>query len=336
MTPLFRFSRRFFAFAFKPFAFGVISAFVTAQASANPAAEPTPLPKGQVVQSLKAPPPQLTIEAKIFELSEDEEGALDILRLLGVEKNILRPMPARAVVPRPTPLGKDTPLKAPGDATTQMIRADYTNLPPACFTSIVTASQYCDVLNLVLRKPGADTRSAHPVATLSGRQVQIKIVNVKSLVTGLDTGPDGVARLISEPFEIGTSLDVIPEVQADGYTIQMTVSPSIREFAGYEEEVGEQSRAGITATKVPPLMFRVRQVTSRTVICDGQTVVVGAGTIEVDGKPKTRADGADRKVRKILLAFVTPTIIDPAGNRVHPPEDFSLRNTHIPPQKLSK
>ena len=37
--------------------------------------------------------------------------------------------------------------------------------------------------------------------------------------------------------------------------------------------------------------------------------------------------------KKNLLIFVTPTIIDPAGNRVHTPEDMPFAQNAIPVQK---
>jgi len=37
--------------------------------------------------------------------------------------------------------------------------------------------------------------------------------------------------------------------------------------------------------------------------------------------------------KKNLLIFVTPTIIDPAGNRVHSEEDLPFAQTSIPPQR---
>ncbi len=37
--------------------------------------------------------------------------------------------------------------------------------------------------------------------------------------------------------------------------------------------------------------------------------------------------------KKNLLIFVTPTIIDPAGNRVHSEEEMPFAQNSIPPQK---
>jgi type II secretory pathway component GspD/PulD (secretin) len=36
--------------------------------------------------------------------------------------------------------------------------------------------------------------------------------------------------------------------------------------------------------------------------------------------------------KKYLLVFVTPTLIDPAGNRVHSEEDIPFARDAVPPQ----
>ncbi len=51
-------------------------------------------------------------------------------------------------------------------------------------------------------------------------------------------------------------------------------------------------------------------------VSDGQTIVLDAGVVtdykEIDYKENRRG------IPKRLFIFITPTIIDPAGNRVHP------------------
>ena len=39
--------------------------------------------------------------------------------------------------------------------------------------------------------------------------------------------------------------------------------------------------------------------------------------------------------KKNLLIFVTPTLIDPAGNRLHSAEDMPFAQTSIPPQPVA-
>lgn len=139
------------------------------------------------------------------------------------------------------------------------------------------------------------------------------------------------------PF--GPTLDVIPYVQADGYSIEMSIVPTLTEFLGYDD--GSQFQtvvAGLQAQTQPtPLpRFRVRQVVTSAVVWDGQTIVLGGLIAENVTKIKDkvpvlgdipflgrffRSEGS-RSEKKNLVVFVTPTIIDPAGNRVHSPENL--------------
>src|SRR5205823_2972631 len=70
--------------------------------------------------------------------------------------------------------------------------------------------------------------SASPVATLSGRAAEIKIVDRSPPSGGPDLGP-----------ELDPVVHVLPEVNRDGYTIRLTVTPTIKEFIGYD--LGGQS-----------------------------------------------------------------------------------------------
>jgi len=162
---------------------------------------------------------------------------------------------------------------------------------------------------------------------------------------------------LAEPFELGPVLDVVPYVSADGYTIQMTIIPTIKEFVGYDLEsanlfqaqaqsVGQQP--GSALTQITPLpIFRLRQVVTSAIVWDGQTVVLGGlitesvtktkdkvpvlGDLPIAGRLFRSESSASRK--KNLLIFVTPTIIDPAGNRVHSDEDLPFAQQSIPTQR---
>src|SRR5207245_11077241 len=86
------------------------------------------------------------------------------------------------------------------------------------------------------------------------------------------------------PF--GPTLDVIPYVSADGFTIQMTIIPTITEFLGYDDPGGfvpqAQSVSGGGGGAAIPIVgqlplphLRLRQVTTSAIVWDGQTVVLG-------------------------------------------------------------
>jgi len=177
---------------------------------------------------------------------------------------------------------------------------------------------------------------------------------------GAATTGGGVGSLIvplAEPFELGPVLDVVPYVSADGYTIQMTIIPTIKEFVGYDLEsanlfqaqaqsVGQAASAPLT--QITPLpIFRLRQVVTSAIVWDGQTVVLGGliaenvtktkdkvpvlGDLPIAGRLFRSESSSTRK--KNLLIFVTPTIIDPAGNRVHADEELPFAQSSIPAQR---
>jgi len=131
-------------------------------------------------------------------------------------------------------------------------------------------------------------------------------------------------------------LDVIPYVSADDVSIQMTIMPSYVEFIGYEES--QFINRAVTASGLNPLLqqlplprLRVRQVTTSAVVWDGQTVVLGGLIAEDVRKLKDKVpilgdipflgrlfrNESSATSKKNLLIFVTPTIIDPAGKRIH-------------------
>jgi general secretion pathway protein D len=162
---------------------------------------------------------------------------------------------------------------------------------------------------------------------------------------------------IAETYELGPVLDVVPYVSADGYTIQMTIIPTVKEFVGYDTENarlfltqvqsvgGAASNPLIQPTPLP--IFRLRQVVTSAIVWDGQTVVLGGLISENVTKTKDKVpllgdipllgrlfrSESSQTRKKNLLVFVTPTIIDPAGNRVHTEEDLPFAQTAIPSQK---
>lgn len=149
------------------------------------------------------------------------------------------------------------------------------------------------------------------------------------------------------PF--GVVLDVVPYVSADGYTIQLNIVPTFTEFLGYDTDVAGQFRTVVGDQPLQPTplpRFRVRQVSTTAIVWDGQTIVLGGliaenvtktrekvpvlGDIPLLGRlfrsERTSSD------KKNLMIFVTPTIIDPAGNRIHTPDNLPYDPNRIPLQ----
>jgi general secretion pathway protein D len=105
---------------------------------------------------------------------------------------------------------------------------------------------------------------------------------------------------------------------------------------------------GIPLTGQLPLPhFRLRQVTTSVVVWDGQTVVLGGLIGESSNKNKDkvpllgdlpvfgrlfRSESSQTQKRNLVI-FVTPTIIDPAGNRKHSQEEMPFAQSTIPAQE---
>ena len=151
----------------------------------------------------------------------------------------------------------------------------------------------------------------------------------------------------TQQFEIGPTLDVVPYVLADGYTINLTLIPEVLQFNGYDSvpQVPGVSVQGVV--QVPTVLphFSVREVVTTVNIWDNQTVVLGGlisssiqatkdkvpflGDLPVLGRLFQSQSKVQQK--KNLMIFVTATIVDPAGNRVHSDDELPF-NPPLPTQ----
>jgi general secretion pathway protein D len=189
--------------------------------------------------------------------------------------------------------------------------------------------------------------------------MKTKLVTIVLLALGVSPG---MAQVVQNPAAIpaqtpttvalstGQVMDVVPFVSADGYTIQLNLVPTFTEFLGYDQETARQFRTvvqGLPVQDTPLPRFRVRQVATTAVVWDGQTVVLGGLIAESVKKVREkvpvlgdipfvgrlfRSESSD-STKANLVIFVTPTIIDPAGNRVHSPDNLPYDPNRIPEQK---
>jgi general secretion pathway protein D len=151
-----------------------------------------------------------------------------------------------------------------------------------------------------------------------------------------------------QQVEIGPVLDVIPVVLSDGYTINLTLIPSLTEFSGYDPSPVIPGVNVANVVMIPTILprFTVRQVVSTVNIWDNQTVVLGGlisssvqstkdkipmlGDLPLVGR--LFQSQTKTSVKKNLMIFVTATIVDPAGNRVHSDDELPFLQSTIPPQ----
>jgi beta-lactamase regulating signal transducer with metallopeptidase domain len=276
-------------------------------------------------------PPQVTIEVKYVEITQEDHGFDFHVGNLSFGTNSAQPAPVTADPQTGIP-GHGTNRLVAATSPTMLPGADGRQVAKAKMTGILTPQQFRSVLKALEQQKGTDVLSAPQVTTLSGRQAQLKAVDVRYIVTGLQTNtqPGGNPMPISEPIECGPTLDVVPQVGADGYTIHLVVIPTVREFLGYDED-GKRFKSGSTPYPLPK--FRLRQVSASATLWDGQTLVLSAGTTEDTITSRNGLARTSKKVRKNLLIFVTPTIIDPAGNPVHTAKEMPFRENGAPEQK---
>jgi type II secretory pathway component GspD/PulD (secretin)/tetratricopeptide (TPR) repeat protein len=348
----------------------------------------------QAVQVLNMAPPQISLEAKLMEVTQEDIKALGFDWWLGnwtMNNGAIGAQGGSAPSfqgqpdpggPNPGGVFPNTSPPIPAGPTDGLLSGglrNFANAPAiATLTGILTDPQFRVVVRALEQRRGVNVMAAPKVTTMSGRQAQVKAVEVRYIVTANDlsqtggggtattvgtaTGGGGVGSIvqpIADVFELGPVLDVVPYVSADGFTIQMTIIPTLKQFVGYDLEsaalfqaqaqsVGGVGQASAPLQALTPLpIFRLRQVVTSAIVWDGQTVALGGlladDTTKVKDKVPLLGDlpffgklfqsQSTQSTKKNLIIFVTPTIIDPAGNRVHTDEDLPFAMNAIPPQR---
>jgi general secretion pathway protein D len=359
----------------------------------------------QAIEMLNQTPPQIMVEAKFVDLSQEDTKGLGFQWYLG---NTLMNNGAiglqggtapsyqgqsttanpSGIFPGPGTLTPGTSTYTPGPGAVSSSTTDnqltsglrnvvgvgQTVLPTlGTVTGIMTDPQFRVAIQAIEQRTGSDLLSAPKVTTESGRQAhmaaqdlvyivtQASVQESTSAVGGL-TGGTGVAapsvNYSTSFIPLGPSLDVLPTVSADGYSIQMALLPTYLEFLQYdppgqfvpEAQGAAGSTLGVPITAQLPLPhFRIREVATTCDVWDGQTVVLGGliseqiykihdkvpmlGDLPFFGK-LFQSQSSD-STKENLLIFVTPTMIDPAGNRVHNDEDLPFARTGVPVQPVA-
>jgi len=282
----------------------------------------------QAIQIFNMTPPQVTIELRTCEISEDDLSSSGLNRYLVATS-----------------------------ATNSFVTA----------SGVLTDPQFRAVIRTLEKRQGVDLISAPKITTVSGRQAQIKVVDPKYIVTDIDlnqtaSGPsfETVMQPITESIELGPVVDVVPYVSGGGYTIKMTIIPTLKEFVGYDLETaklfpaqvsypailsaGSRDEPGLRqsvggavgsplTTTTPLPIFRLRQVVTSAIVWDGQTSVL---LYEVSGATRLigrlfRNNSTPAKKKKFLI-FITPTVVDPAGDPLHTDDEIPFATHRVPPQ----
>jgi len=138
--------------------------------------------------------------------------------------------------------------------------------------------------------------------------------------------------------DLGVTLEAKPTIGPDGYTIDMELNPRVVDFDGFINYGSPITTIGYSTLGVPqsqllttnPIkqpVFTVREVNTFVTVWDGQTIALGGlirddvqkiqdkvpflGDVPLAGR-LFRSD-TDQKIKKNLIIFVTPRILDAEG-----------------------
>lgn len=208
------------------------------------------------------------------------------------------------------------------------------------FTGILNGTNTKSILRALEKVKGVETLGEPEVVTTSGRQAQMRSTEIVTVITNMLfqetwTNQNGVITSNSivpqtAQIETGPILDVVPYVLSDGYTINLALIPSLTEFLGYDEPTNTTTMKKIKLPVVMP-RFSVRQIVTTLNLWDGQTAIISG----LQKKNYVSGKEVSNKLKssdKDLLIFVTATIVDPAGNRVHTEGELPFAQNKIPPQ----
>ena len=240
---------------------------------------------------------------------------------------------------------------------------------------VFTNPEFQIVLRALNQKKGVDLISAPKVTTQTSRKATIEIVREflyptqfaapeaqgsagSQFTPSVPTAPSGWTM---KPT--GITLEVLPTLGPDNYTIELELAPRVIEFDGfinYGSPINATVQAqGIyaaiaptsktfeaTANTINQPVFSIREVTTQVSVYDGQTVVMGGLMREdvqkVEDKVPLLGDiphvgrlfrsSSEQHTKRNLIMFVTASLLDPAGQPVVPSEDEDPISPDLIPQ----
>jgi beta-lactamase regulating signal transducer with metallopeptidase domain len=215
---------------------------------------------------------------------------------------------------------------------------------------ILTGQNEALALQMLESSPGVEELAAPEVTTISGGQVEMRATIVQTIITNFAFQEISNVSTVfpqTNAVETGPVLNIIPIVLADDYTIDLSATASLKEFLGYDKitnTIAAYNKAGqkVDLPTISP-SFEVRKASAHIKLWDGQTLVLGLKNHFYDAgkevvaepdyfKETDEARGQPNEEDKNILVFITATLVDSAGNRIHSDADLPFAQKGIPPQ----
>ena len=176
-----------------------------------------------------------------------------------------------------------------------------TNARAVVVRAILNDASFHNLLQSLRGREGVNMLSTPNVTTLSGRQARISVLN----------DPTPVEARAGLPAT-GQIFDILPTVKPDGYTIHLQVG-----FTLVEKLPPAKTGFFSKSSKLPTIQRR--ELSTTATVRDGETIIL------------TGLQTKEGKKTKSFAIFITPTIIDPAGNRIHSPAKLPFNPNVVPP-----
>jgi Flp pilus assembly secretin CpaC len=226
-------------------------------------------------------------------------------------------------------------------------------------TGILTATAAKKLIKEFESQKDTEWLAEPEVTTTSGRQTQMRTTEVITIITNMmfeENQTNSWIQPATNALETGPIFDVMPTVLADGDTLDLRMTASLKKFFGYPDfpanaKLQTATNSAGEVITLPPVWPAVEswRKSAHVVLWDGQTAVMtlnqpeqvrfaepDAKREEVVAEQIRAAKKKNHMDGKELIVFVTATIVDPAGNRVHADDDLPSAKTGIPPQPPTK
>ena len=222
---------------------------------------------------------------------------------------------------------------------------------------ILTDPQFQVVLRGLNQKKSVDLLTAPRVLTKSGQKATIEVVREliypseydppelpQNVGSGATTGGFPVTPANPTAFltrNTGVTMEVLPVVAPDGFTMEVELSPEVVEFEGFVNYGSPIQTAGVnllnqpinivlTENRIDMPVFATRRAKTKVTVWDGATIAIGGLIREdvqhVQDKIPLLGDlpwfgrlfrsESDQHERRNLMIFVTAQLLDPGGSAI--------------------
>jgi beta-lactamase regulating signal transducer with metallopeptidase domain len=194
-------------------------------------------------------------------------------------------------------------------------------------TGLLTPEQTSALLGVVKDNKDCKLLSESSITTLSGRQCQMQVVDVMTIVTNLNPkalqppGITGKSEAKGELYIIanlffGPTLDVVPSLINGTRNVQLSIKAHVEEFSGYAD-LSKRVTVYIDGTprqeRLPQPVLSRREAEANAIVPDAHSVLLSLHASHgVEPAPQPPGE----KNRPVIVV-ITPSIVTATGENVH-------------------